>query len=106
MTETVPMPDARLVRLVEELRTENAQLEQALTSRIVIEQAKGILAERYRMDLDRAFDVLRRAARSNRLKLQVLAARVVESPRTPTVIELELVRGRAVKGPFPAPPSG
>jgi AmiR/NasT family two-component response regulator len=106
LTETVDFPDAaRLVRLIEQLRVQNAQLEQALASRIVIEQAKGILAERYRMDVDRAFDVLRRAARSNRVKLHVLAERVVEGRRTPAAIELELVRGRSVRGPFPAPPA-
>jgi AmiR/NasT family two-component response regulator len=70
----------------------NAQLEQALTSRIVIEQAKGILAERYRLDVERAFDALRAAARSNRMRLHDLAASVVTSPRTPRAVERELVR--------------
>ena len=77
--------------LIRELQTKNAQLETALSSRIVIEQAKGILAERYRLDLERAFAVLRSAARSNRVKIHELAAAVVSSPRTPTAIELELV---------------
>lgn len=77
--------------LIRELQTKNAQLETALSSRIVIEQAKGVLAERHRLDVERAFAVLRSAARSNRVKIHELAAAVVSSPRTPTAIELELV---------------
>ena len=91
-----------LEQLVVELQSKNAQLETALASRIVIEQAKGVLAERYRVDLDRAFAVLRGAARTNRMKIHDLAQLVVTSPRTPTPIELELARGRVVRGPFPA----
>jgi hypothetical protein len=91
-----------LEQLVVELQTKNAQLETALSSRIVIEQAKGVLAERYRIDLDRAFAILRGAARAHRMKIHDLAQAVVTSPRTPTPIELELARGRVVKGPFPA----
>jgi AmiR/NasT family two-component response regulator len=94
--------EAGLERLVMELQSKNAQLETALSSRVVIEQAKGVLAERYRIDLDRAFAVLRGAARTNRMKIHELAQLVVTSPRTPTPIELELARGRVVKGPFPA----
>jgi AmiR/NasT family two-component response regulator len=82
------MAEQELIRL---LQTKNAQLETALSSRIVIEQAKGVLAERYRLDVERAFAVLRSAARSNRVKIHELAAAVVSSPRTPTAIELELV---------------
>jgi hypothetical protein len=94
--------EAGLERLVVELQSKNAQLETALASRIIIEQAKGVLSERYRIDLDRAFAVLRGAARTNRMKIHDLAQLVVTSPRTPTPIELELARGRVVKGPFPA----
>ena len=83
--------------LIEELRTKNAQLELALSSRIVIEQAKGILAERYRLDMDDAFALLRGAARSNRLRIHALAEAVINSPRTPTAIELELSQRRLVK---------
>lgn len=76
--------------LVEELRTRNAQLEHALASRIVIEQAKGILAERYRLTVDEAFETLRRASRSNRMRIHALAEAVIDSPRTPDVIERQL----------------
>jgi AmiR/NasT family two-component response regulator len=82
-------------QLVDDLRKRNAQLELALSSRIVIEQAKGVLAERYRLDVDAAFAVLRSAARRHRMRIHVLAEAVVTSPRTPSAIELELVQARA-----------
>jgi AmiR/NasT family two-component response regulator len=86
-----------VARLIRELQTKNEQLQTALSSRIVIEQAKGVLAERYRIDLEHAFAILRGASRSNRLKIHDLAHEVVTSPRTPTQIERELARGRVVK---------
>ncbi|WJV48509.1 GAF and ANTAR domain-containing protein [Streptomyces flavofungini] len=54
------------------------QLQVALTSRIRIEQAKGILAERWRTGLDVAFEALRRHARRERLVLDVVAGMVIE----------------------------
>ncbi len=59
------------------------QLEAALESRIVIEQAKGVLAERHGIDVGTAFDALRRGARSNQLRVHDLASRVVRETRTP-----------------------
>jgi hypothetical protein len=53
------------------------QLQVALDSRVTIEQAKGILAERYGIGVDQAFDRLRGEARSRRMKLADLAAGVV-----------------------------
>jgi ANTAR domain len=53
------------------------QLQTALDSRVVIEQAKGILAEREATTLDEAFDKMRKDARSKRVKLRDLAAAVV-----------------------------
>jgi hypothetical protein len=70
----------------------NQQLQSALNSRIVLEQAKGILAERLDIPVDEAFLVLRTAARRNRLKLRDLASRVVASRETPPEIEEALSR--------------
>ena len=76
----------RLLAVTEAAYERRAQLEQALQSRVAIEQAKGILAERYSLDPDAAFDVIRHAARSNRMKLQELVRRI--KPGEPTPDEL------------------
>jgi hypothetical protein len=51
----------------------NDQLNEALNSRIVIEQAKGVIAERAGIDVDEAYARLRRHARSNNLRLAEVA---------------------------------
>ncbi len=58
------------------------QLQHALDSRIVIEQAKGILSERQQVHVNQAFEVLRSYARSNHLKLHDVAAAVVRGGLT------------------------
>jgi ANTAR domain len=63
------------------------QLQSALETRIVIEQAKGVLAERLHVDIDRAFELLRRGARSHQISIHGLAARVVSEDRTPDEIQ-------------------
>jgi AmiR/NasT family two-component response regulator len=80
----------RLVELTAVLARRSAQLQEALDSRIVIEQAKGILAERFSLDPDEAFQLLRRGARSNRIPLRDLAARVVSSRKTPWEVAAHL----------------
>lgn len=56
----------------------NEQLHHALNSRIAIEQAKGIVAERAGVSTDQAFEMLRRHARGHNLKLADVVADVVE----------------------------
>lgn len=53
------------------------QLERALTSRIVIDVAVGVLIERHGLTRESAFDLLRRAARHHRRRIHDLAAEVV-----------------------------
>ncbi|MCM2424676.1 ANTAR domain-containing protein [Streptomyces sp. RKAG337] len=59
------------------------QLHNALDSRIVIEQAKGILAERHHCSPDDAFALLRGHARSHQLRLAELAERIINEPAGP-----------------------
>jgi GAF domain-containing protein len=64
-------------RLVVETQTVNEQLSFALSSRIVIEQAKGMIAERQRVAVDQAFAYLRTHARNHNLRLADLAGDIV-----------------------------
>ncbi len=56
----------------------NEQLTGALNSRIVIEQAKGIIVERHRVDMEQAFSRLRSHARNTNQRLAAIAVDVVE----------------------------
>ena len=86
-----------LEELVAALAEENAQLQHALDSRVVVEQAKGVLSERFGIDVVEAFELLRRAARDNRLRLHDVASRVVSSRVTPPEIDGARLRGRLAR---------
>lgn len=61
------------------------QLQTALNSRILIEQAKGVLAERLQVGVEEAFVLLRRTARSNNRRLTEFAQAIVDgSEQLPT----------------------
>ncbi len=55
----------------------NEQLHHALNSRVVIEQAKGMVAERKDLDMEQAFSVLRSYARNHNLRLADVARDVI-----------------------------
>ena len=57
--------------------TINTQLQLALNSRVVLEQAKGVLAASAELEMDVAFAVLRRYARDHGRRLSDVAAEVV-----------------------------
>jgi hypothetical protein len=88
------------------LERENAQLREALSSRIVIEQAKGVLAERFRINLEEAFELLRGAARSNRMPIHVLAVAVTTGASTPAEIQARLLKVASSNGAAAAPHNG
>ena len=54
-------------------------LQRALNSRVVIEQAKGVLAERNGVSMVTAFDSLRQYARGQNIKLTDLAYAIVHN---------------------------
>jgi AmiR/NasT family two-component response regulator len=55
------------------------QLQAALNSRIIIEQAKGKLAERFNLAMDQAFAMLREHARQSNQRLTDTARNLVDS---------------------------
>ena len=73
-------------RTLEQSHVENSQLENALTSRILIEQVKGFLAERWNTSVDDAFAAFRSYARARHLRLSDLAAQIVSGDFDTTVI--------------------
>jgi hypothetical protein len=70
------------------LQTTNENLQRALYSRIVIEQAKGVLSERYGLSIDEAFDLLRYGARTSRTNLHAFAGGIIrlERPQTEAIV--------------------
>jgi transcriptional regulator with GAF, ATPase, and Fis domain len=60
----------------------STQLQSALTSRVIIEQAKGVLSERRKVTVDEAFVLLRDRARNSNRRLSDLAREVAESSGT------------------------
>jgi GAF domain-containing protein len=66
------------LRELEGSRQIAAQLRTALDSRVVIEQAKGVIATRRSVDMDEAFHLLRRASQSTNRKLHDVARDVAD----------------------------
>ncbi len=72
------------------------QLQIALDSRVLIEQAKGVLAERHHIDPGHAFTLLRNYARNHNQRLTELAAAVIEGSTT-----IEILPGAPAATPRP-----
>ena len=62
------------------------QLQQALTTRIVVEQAKGVIAEYGGVDMGSAFEALRAFARERQLKLSAVARQIIERDLPPHLV--------------------
>jgi transcriptional regulator with GAF, ATPase, and Fis domain len=90
---TISLLQERSMRFSDTL---NEQLQTALNSRVIIEQAKGKLAERLGLDMDQAFNLLRESARAQNRRLSDLAQAFVDG--TEALAWLNVSR--------PRPPSG
>jgi transcriptional regulator with GAF, ATPase, and Fis domain len=76
------MADVATIGLLQQRELDRAhavegQLQQALNSRISIEQAKGIISERMGIPIDAAFGLLRGYSRNHNMKLQDVAGDIV-----------------------------
>jgi len=74
-------------RAVREAQVINEQLQQALNSRIVIEQAKGMVAERRGVDMEGAFGTLRDHARRHNVRLADLASDIIAGTVSATTLD-------------------
>jgi GAF domain-containing protein len=77
---TIALMQERAIRRAEEV---TEQLQGALTSRIVIEQAKGAVAAMAGISTDEAFEILRGRARSSQRRLVDVARAALEEGNTP-----------------------
>jgi transcriptional regulator with GAF, ATPase, and Fis domain len=80
---TIGLLQQRAIRRRDDL---TEQLQTALNTRVLIEQAKGMVAERLHLSLDSAFTLLRNGARSNNRRLSDVAQAIVDgSEQLPVV---------------------
>jgi len=82
---TIAILQERAIRRYEVL---NQQLQAALNSRVIIEQAKGVLAQHSGLAMDQAFDQLRSHARNNRRRLAEVARELAEHTLNPNEVIL------------------
>jgi len=74
---TIGLLQERAVRRGEVL---TEQLQSALNSRIIIEQAKGVIAQIYTVDINQAFELLRGYSRRHHLRIGNVARALVTDP--------------------------
>jgi GAF domain-containing protein len=72
------------------------QLQTALNNRVIIEQAKGVLAQAGDLSMNEAFDRMRRYARNRNERLSEVARQVVETDLAADVLNAPTAHSRAV----------
>ena len=77
LSRSAAMRITELSNALELLRSENAQLREAMDARAVIEQAKGMLMARHGCDADTAFAMLTELSRVKRRKVRQIASTIV-----------------------------
>lgn len=90
---TQALADAATIGILQERAIKHetdlaTQLQGALNSRVVIEQAKGIVAERRQVDMDEAFALLRSYARSHRTQLSDVARAIIDHTLAPAELHM------------------
>ncbi|WP_135458736.1 GAF and ANTAR domain-containing protein [Mycobacterium sp. DL99] len=75
-------------RIITRAEIINQQLQGALNTRTIIEQAKGVLAERGGMEMDESFNLLRTYARKTNQRLADLARAVVAGADTSEILNI------------------
>jgi AmiR/NasT family two-component response regulator len=93
---TIGLLQARAIRNRDALA---AQLQVALNSRVVIEQATGVIAERRHLDMDQSFTLLRGTAHTGNRPLSELACAVIDGSEA-------LTRSSPPPGPWRRPRNG
>ena len=68
-------------------------LQNAMNNRVMIERAKGYVAQQYDISIDDAFDLLRTYCRRSSLPLGDVASKVVAGTELPTYAPTDFVRG-------------
>lgn len=91
-TATIGILHERAVREAEVL---GDQLQSALTNRVAIEQAKGILAQAGDLDMGQAFEILRSHSRSTSTKMSAIAHDIVLGILAPAVLLGDTVSRKA-----------
>jgi GAF domain-containing protein len=91
---TIGILSERAIRRGEAL---TEQLQAALNSRVIVEQAKGVLAQRGHLSMDAAFDRLRGYARNHNARLSEVARKVVETDLAADVLGTSTVHSRAAR---------
>ena len=84
-------------KTIGELNKLTGQLRRALSTRVIIEQAKGTISERAGVGMDEAFEQLRSYARTHKMKLTSVALAVVA--HTLTDAEIEIISGLDSEAP-------
>ncbi|MFI8933439.1 ANTAR domain-containing protein [Streptomyces sp. NPDC053474] len=100
MLVTTPHAPAPVPDQVRELQDRVEQLQQAVRSHAVIDQAIGVVLTVGRMTPEEAWDVLREVSMRTNTKLRTVAQHVLAWPRTgdlPAVLRVELERQLALR---------
>ncbi|MFG2452766.1 ANTAR domain-containing protein [Streptomyces sp. NPDC048512] len=94
---------------VEQLREENAQLQKAVHSHAVVDQAIGVILAAGKLTPDQGWNVLRALSQNTNTKLRHVAELIIEWARTGSLgqdIRTELERQLASRDRSAAPPEG